>query len=318
MRTISSVAFATFVVAIFAAACVSTPSAMRDPGSPRASSAPSGSVGVSLDAVHPSPPNSPRRAPTAAVVAIIEHADGPTDVVLRFDVGPGDFGICELCGGWGFFTPGPEFTLYGDGTVIFRDLRGESPTAEGPISRDRPFRIGQLTEPDIQSLLQAAFDVGLAAARERYDVRTDTDDPSHSVFTIRAGGIDKRVEVFGPGGPFAALADQLLQFDPDDRLSTTVWAPDRYWGLLIEISPWIAIGVLDDVAAEGRLAWPWHGTDPWSEPWVGDRRVMSRDEAAVFGPLDDGGVVRHAFLVGPNGRTIYSYSQWPLLPDEMD
>lgn len=249
---------------------------------------------------------------------MIDHADGPTDVVLRFDVGPTDFGLCELCGGWSLFTPGPEFTLFGDGTVIFRDIGGEPPKAAGPISRDRPFRVGRLTEPGIQSLLQAAADVGLPSAGERYDVGTDTDDPSHSVFTIRAGRVDKRVDVFGLGGPFDTLAARLLPFDPTGRLSTTVWAPDRYWGLLIEVSRWIAVGILDDVPAEDRLEWPWPGADPWTEPWVSERRVMSAAEAAVFGPLDDGGVIRRAFLVDPDGRTIYSYSQWPLSPDEMD
>lgn len=44
------------------------------------------------------------------------------------------------------FQPGPEFTLYGDGTVIFRSDLGQLPPAEGPIVRAHPFKIAQFSE----------------------------------------------------------------------------------------------------------------------------------------------------------------------------
>ena len=50
----------------------------------------------------------PSSGPTAAPAGRIDHATGPTDVVLRFDNGP-DLGVGELPGE--VFQPGPEFTL---------------------------------------------------------------------------------------------------------------------------------------------------------------------------------------------------------------
>lgn len=43
---------------------------------------------------------------------------------------------------------------------------------------------------------------------------------------------------------------------------------------------------------------------------------MSADEAAVLGLSDNGGVVQGIYLLGPDGETIYSFSLWPMLPDE--
>jgi len=46
------------------------------------------------------------------------------------------------------------------------------------------------------------------------------------------------------------------------------------------------------------------------------RRTMSADEAAVLGLSDEGGVVERVYLIGPDGGTIYSFSLWPMFPDE--
>lgn len=80
--------------------------------------------------------------------------------MLRYDVGFVDFGICELCSGWGSFEPGPEFTLFGDETVIVRNALGELPPAVGPIVRAHPFRIAHLDEDQVQSLLHFAIGEG--------------------------------------------------------------------------------------------------------------------------------------------------------------
>lgn len=242
--------------------------------------------------------------------------------MLRFD-GGGDYGICELCGGWGEFSPGPEFTLYGDGTVIVRHGRTPSPPAAGPIVRAQPFMIGRLDDDQVQSLLRFALgEGGLEAARERYETGTDTDDPGVAVFTIRAGGVDKRVEIVGSANPFGALRDHLLDIAEGQGIPTQVWVPRRYWGLLIEVSSWIEVGVLPRPDDAAIVAWPWAGIAPWAagtatEPVDEDRRrVMSQAEAAVLGLSDDGGVVQRVFLRGPTGSTVYSFSLWPMLPDE--
>ncbi len=76
------------------------------------------------------------------------------------------------------------------------------PPAEGPIIRGRPFRIGQLDEEQVQSLLRFALgEGGLGDACERYETRPSTTlalRSSPSAPTVSS----KRVEVFGGEAPF--------------------------------------------------------------------------------------------------------------------
>jgi hypothetical protein len=249
----------------------------------------------------------------------IAHATGPRDVVLRFDSGP-DVAVSDLAGD--FFRPGPEFTLYGDGTAIFRNERADLPAAEGPIIRARPFALAKLDEDEVQSLLVFALgEGGLGEACARYEAPA-SDDPTSSVFTIRAGGFDRRVEVIGSANPLEALADHLRNFERAGNIPTQVWVPDRYWGNLLEAAPYLEGGLLPDPRDAGIVPWPWPGitpadfvtpVDPGGEAL---RRVMSAVEAAVLGLSNNGGIVKRVYLVGPDGVTIYSFSLWPMLPDE--
>jgi hypothetical protein len=43
---------------------------------------------------------------------------------------------------------------------------------------------------------------------------------------------------------------------------------------------------------------------------------MSGDEAAVLGLSDNGGVVSMVYFRAPDGKTIYWFSLWPMLPDD--
>ena len=273
-------------------------------------------------AATPPPTTSPtaKSESTETPIAVIDHATGPTDVVLRFDNGR-DYGLCELCGGWGEFTPGPEFNLYGDGTVIVRNGAAQPPPAEGPIVRAHPFRIGHLDERQVQLLLRFAIgEGGLETARDRYNTRIDNDETGSAVFTIRAGGLDKSVEIHGNANPFEALRDHLFDIAQRSGIATQVWVPDHYWGLLVEVSSWIGYGLLPNPGDAAIVPWPWPGISP--EHFVGPgapmtgRRVMSPDEAAVLGLSDNGGVVQNIYLREPDGETIYSFSLWPMLPDE--
>jgi hypothetical protein len=241
--------------------------------------------------------------------------------VLRFDTDPGDFGICELCGGW-YGSLGPEFTLYGDGRVITRNGRTQPPPPEGPIIRGLPFTIANLDEEEVQELLRFALgEGGLGTARVSYETSTDTDDPTLSTFTVRAGDVDKRIDIHGPN-PFEALVDYLLDFAERSGIPKEAWVPDRHWGLLIEASSWIELGVVPDPPESAIVAWPWAGIPPWVAGTAmnpvdeNQRRVMSRAEASVLGLSDNGGVVQQIYLRGTDGETIYSFSLWPMLPDE--
>src|SRR3990170_1630744 len=271
-------------------------------------------VPLDADVVTPSPSNEPIGTP----IGRIEHATGPRDVVLRLNNGGADLGVSDL--GGESFQPGPEFTLYGDGTVIFRNERAELPPTEGPIVRARPFRTAHLNEDEIHSLLRFALgEGGLANACERYEERTSEGIWVSAVFTIHAGGLDKRVVVGGPS-PLESLTDDLRNFDQWSGISTQVWVADRYWGNLLGAGPYIEQGLLPDPRATGIVRWPWPAIAPAEFVGLADysagRRVMSADEAAVLGLSDNGGVVQRIYLLGPDDETIYSFSLWPMVPDE--
>ncbi|HEX4897365.1 MAG TPA: hypothetical protein VFV53_03300 [Candidatus Limnocylindrales bacterium] len=257
--------------------------------------------------------------PTGGPIGLIEHATGPTDVLLRLDYGP-DLGVGELEGE--FFQPGPEFTLYGDGTVIARHDPEQPPPDEGPIVRSGPFVTTQVDEDEVQSLLRFALgEGGLADACDSYPTR-DTDGGGGATLSVRAGGIERRVEVAGPS-PLGGLMERLGGYVSEIGAQTQVWVPDRYWGNLFEAASAIEIGLLPDPREAGSAPWPWPDIAPADfvgrdeGGWIGNpRRVMSADEAGVLGLSNDGGVVRRIYLIGPDGTTIYSFSLWPISPDE--
>jgi alpha-tubulin suppressor-like RCC1 family protein len=275
----------------------------------------SSDVPVRVDFATPSSSSSPTDAPRGA----LSHATGPTDVVLRFGDGA-VVGVGELDGER--FEPGPPFTLYGDGTVVFWWASGPRTPAEGPILRGAPFGITHLDEDEVQALLWFALEEGgLGDACERYETR-DTDVAEYFVYTVRAGGVERRVEGPGPNR-FPELATHLLNIDRVARHPTRVWVPDRYWGNLLTAGSWIELGILPDPRDADLVPWPWPGIAPEAFAGIEDggwasagRRVMSADEAAVLGLSDYGGVVARVYLLGPDGATIYSFSLWPMLPGE--
>jgi hypothetical protein len=311
------------VTGILVVACSSSPVASQAdvPSTvPLASLRPVAPSPAAQPSVTPTPvPIGPSATPTANAIPPITHAVGRTDVVLRYDRGP-DLGASELTGE--FFQPGPEFTLYGDGTVIFRNDRSKVPPADGPILRARPFTVTRLDEDEVQSLLHFAIeDGGLREARAHYPTQ-DTDGFGSVVLTLRAGDLDKRVVVAGPS-PLEALMEHLGDFDPGIGVSTTVWEGDRFWGSLLEVAPYLESGVLPHPDDAGTIPWPWPDLDEGDfvgrdeGGYIGiPRRLMSLREAAVHGLSDKGGLVQRVYLVGPDRETVYSFSLWPMSPDE--
>ena len=131
----------------------------------------------------------------------IEHKTGATDILLRYEEGGG------------FMMPAftaaavPHFTLYGDGTVIFRNPMVEVPPAEGSVFKMNPLRTAKLSEAQIQELLLLALsEGGLAVARPNY-TNDMIADASTAVFTIEAGGIKKVVSVYALGLEMEGVAD---------------------------------------------------------------------------------------------------------------
>ena len=136
------------------------------------------------------------RAPTAAptVVEGIAHPTGAVEIVLRLDESggfvPAEFLAAHV----------PQFTLYGDGTVVYRERRTRSLPERNDGVDHRPARQdGNATEAQVQDLLEYALrDGGLGAARADYQNPLVADAPT-AVFTINADGATKTVSVVALG-----------------------------------------------------------------------------------------------------------------------
>jgi hypothetical protein len=268
----------------------------------------SAAVAVRFDGTAPGPvdPSDPPAAPIA-------HPTGPTDVVLRFDNGP-DVAVSDLTGE--LFRPGPEFTLYGDGTVIFRDESIAPPPSDGAIVRGWPFQTTRLDATRIQALLEFALgEGGLWDACDRHEARGDVDGFISAGFAFSAGGVDRRI--LGLEGP---LADFLRDFASRTGAPSGPFVADRFWGNLLDTTHFLEGGLLPHPAEVGTLPWPWPDLAPSDfaglDEVVAGRRVMTEDEAVAAGLSHDGGVVQRVYLTSPDGATVYSFSLWPVLPDE--
>lgn len=270
--------------------------------------------GGSTPTASPAPPSP---APSEPSGGEIEHRTGATDLILREEVGGGFVPM------WFFATQAPFFSLYGDGTVVYRDESAPlpEPGADG-IVRAQPFRRAQLTEEQVQELLRFALtEGGLATALPHYDNPGVADAPT-TIFQIRAGGVDKTVEVYALGleaggqvdparRAFVRLDERLRGLTSGGALGGSVWTPDRWRGVLIE-----AGGV-----GEPR-AWPWRDFAPADfRPATDDvpmpHRTLASAEVAALGLDGIEGGFHGLLLAGPNGVT-YTFGLRPLLPDETE
>ena len=101
----------------------------------------------------------------------IDHLTGPTDIVLRMEDG-GGFVMASYRA-----TEAPIFTLYGDGTIIFRNPVTDPLEPIGPVIPLHPFRTATLTESQVQDLLAYVLgEGGLGIARPEYP----NNRPSHT------------------------------------------------------------------------------------------------------------------------------------------
>ena len=285
------------VVILLVAACAASS------GPPAGSTSPSA-------VVNPSP------SPT---ISGIDHPTGATDVVLRMEES-GGFVRPEF-----LLTQGPIFTLYGDGSVIFRDNRESAPEPIEGVARALPYKTARLTEQQIQTFLDQAINGGaLGIARANYDPGTVADVPA-TTFTLNAGGLAKTVSVVALGmevkpGPdaltltaLAKLGDRLRQFDQGGTFQTDTYKAARYRGTL-----WDS-GFVSDA---GPTAWPWPHLTPSdftapenAEALIFPRRTLTADEAAQLGIPGFEGGLQQVSLKGPDGK-VYSFALRPLLPDE--
>jgi hypothetical protein len=265
------------------------------------------------------PPAMPIPTPIPSVG--IEHATGATDLVLRYDRGGGFMAPNSLV------TEGPIFSLYGDGTIIFRDITvATPPEAADGLGRGLPYRTARLSEPQIQSLLDFAINDGiLGIARAQYLNNRIADAPT-TVFTIRAGTLNKTVSVMalgidldqpGPDTPaltaMAKLADRLGNFNGGSGFETQAYMPDRYRALLLEAP----MG-----GGPAPVAWPWPDIKPADFAAPADpeaisfpRRTLTAADVAKLKLKEIEGGLLGIPVNAPDGK-IYTLALRPLLPDE--
>jgi hypothetical protein len=264
---------------------------------------------------------SPRASQTSEEPATgeIDHATGAEDVILRLDQGGG----MMIRGGGATLVP--PFTLFGDGTVVFRNPALELPPPAGPVFRQNPMRTARLDEEQIQELLTFALtDGGLGTAKLQYD-NPMVADAGTAIFTVKAGGLDKTVNVYALGlndagvpdlparAQFQRLSDRLTNFDQDGTFATDVFVPTGYRGVLIDTGGF---------PGEAPIEWPWADIAP--SDFKGDEatgvlptRVMTPEELAVLG-IDgiDGGFEGLTIIDPDDPAKSYSFGVRPLLPGE--
>lgn len=266
------------------------------------------------------PSDEPSAAPSDTPnVGAVEHKTGATDVILRYDEG-GGFMMAGFTA-----SQTPHFTLYGDGTVIFRNPMLEMPAPQGSVGTFNPMRTAKLSEEQIQELLIMALgDAGLAAARPNYE-NNMVADAGTTVFTIDAGGIKKTVSIYALGfddpsgqdavarAAFKKFADRLADFDQGGSIATDVYTPAAYRATLIE-SP--------GIAAPDIREWPWTDltvadfkTDADPNGLQFPHRTMTPAEIDMLNVTDYAGGFNGLVLRGSD-KKLYTLALRPLLPDD--
>lgn len=264
----------------------------------------------------PAPSSQASDTPTAGA---IDHKTGATDVVLRLDEGGGFIMPAFLA------SQTPQFTLYGDGTIIFRNPMLEAPPAQGSVFTLNPLRTAKLSEDQIQELLLLALgEGGLAAARANY-TNDMVADASTTVFTVEAGGVKKTVSVYALGmdvmgaadaparAAFQKLATRLMDFDQGGTIPTDVYHPSAYRGVLFE-SPGVAVPDL--------RAWPWTTLTvadfkPDADPngLQFPHRTLTTAEVEPLNVDGFEGGFQNLVLTGSD-KKLYTLALRPLLPDD--
>jgi hypothetical protein len=258
----------------------------------------------------------PTTGPTPSPVAPtggLEHPTGAKDIVLRFEES-GGFVPIEYNA-----TYAPSFTLYGDGTLVFRDQYAVAPESNDNVNRAVPFMVAKLDEASVQALLEEALGPGaLAIATGPYTCNC-ADIPT-STFTISVGGKTKQVSATGLSpevhpqnaqivAALAAFAEKIRTF-ADVLADEQEYRPTAYRGVLIEVDQ--PMGPVVD--------WPW--TDLTPDDFASGDTELFRTRAMTPVEVDALGIEGIAggmlgVAVQFEGQ-LYTFSLRPLLPDETE
>jgi hypothetical protein len=256
-------------------------------------------------------------------VGAIGHSTDAGTVILRYDEGGG------------FVPPAftaanvPPFTLYGDGTAVFRDPAVEAPPMQGSVFVMNPLQTAKLSEEQIQEVLGFALgEGGLAAARPEY-LNQMIADASTATFTIDTDDIKKTVAVYALGlddpqgcadaparAAFKRLADRLVGLGSGGAVVASDYVPTGYRASLFE-----APGVV----APDVVAWPWEDVAPADFQPAADPNGfqfpfldMTPEQVGALGVDGPEGGFQNLVITAPDGVTTYQLSARPLLPGEAE
>lgn len=261
----------------------------------------------------PTPSPSPTAVPTFNAEQI-QHPTGAREIILRMEQGGGFVPMGFLV------TQAPQFTLYGDGTVIFQQV--DTRLAPFGTLAYLPWLRGHLDEEGIQALLRYALSTGrLANAKANYD-NPMVADAGTTIFNLNAAGEEKVVTVYAlfeindPNVPdqadrngFSQLAAILNNFQSQDGLGEVVaYEPEFYKVILIE-----AFG---EPVGE-PLAWPWDDLTVADFPGgdePGGLAILDAEHVAKLLEVPNGGHPG-VWVEDPDGNLV-QFGVRPLLPDE--
>ena len=266
---------------------------------------------------------SPSTAETGAptVVDGIVHPTGASDIVLRLDESggfvPAEFLAAHV----------PQFTLYGDGTVVFVSSTEALPERNDGVITGQPVKTATLSEDQVQQLLEFALrDGGLGAARAEYQNPLVADAPT-AVFTVNADGATKTVSVVALGmedpepnadtaikQALGEVGARLRDFDAGGSLGATPYEAPAFEGVLTAQEGLEGVQIRD---------WPWPDLTPADFTLPNDpntlpqaRATLTPEQAAALG-VDgyENGIGGGVYLRDDEGKT-YTFVLRPVLPDE--
>jgi hypothetical protein len=254
-------------------------------------------------------PGGPVSAASPATSPAASTATDTATVILQMDVSPG-------------FVPQtvrqlsmPTFTLYADGTAIYRPATG------GTYDAPPPLKQAQLTPAQIDELLAyAAGPGGLAAADEVYDDRFVTDQAT-TTFSIVSPDLTKTVSVYALGFPaptagpndaelaaLTALGATLSDFDAQ------VAAGHAQADGLYQPTQYLATATLMS-ADDTSTVTPWPAGVDLPVPAEGSQttHILTADQVAQVTTVPSGGVSLN--VETPGGARV-NVTIRPMLPDD--
>jgi hypothetical protein len=220
----------------------------------------------------------------------------------------------------------PEFTLYGDGTVLYQ--LPYDPDDAAPIGPPR-LAVATLSAEQMDALLAFAINAGgLGTAKPQYINPLAADAPD-TIFTIATDEVTKTVTAQALG-----FADDPNNPDATNPDAAAIKALKALYDALVPFGDQVARGnatdaglydptsyraTLQEGQAEGEMVdWPW--TDLTLDDFVSNPDSMFRvatltaDQAAALSPTPEGGLFNVAVM--GQDRVPYQVSLRPLLPEE--